>query len=690
MSWPSATDYQEVIQSPSLCFSDPELRTGNTTLDGMGLPKPVSGAFAIVYQLNCAGHKYAVRCFLQYNPDREHHYKVITEYLKKANLPYMVDFEFLDQGIKVRGKWYPILKMEWIEGDLLNIYIQRNLNDPRVIDKLAEKFLHLIMDLSKNTIAHGDLHPANVIVQNGSLKLIDYDGMFVPGLEGPSHELGHRNFQHPNRNNNDFGSYLDNFSAWVIYVSLVALSISPDLWQRIGCCDDFLLFRKEDFENPEASFIFSNLRDINNQRLTTLIELFESCIYNSNLTEIQPIINSASDLLSTSTEIISEEVPSQVIGASWVWDHVKNQPFHLEVNTRFEKISLALFCVSTTLLLYAINMGIPLTLATLILGAGSFVLIGVFLRRFRVLPSALEKWRIDSNISNLVNQQKQEEKTITELNKEIVRLNQEENREATRISEKQNENARREKSEIDAVDLELNKFLAYNNTQRQSVNQTEAKEVNDQLSILQNNYLYQNLSKHSVQYSNIQGIGSVFKDRLVQNGIRTAVDFTGIKISSWGDTEEALIVKRTGSSVHVEGIGPKRAQELESWRQSLEARYRQQMPRVLPPDRVSSIRAKYQPKYQSLNAVEADAKLKSKEKKETVFARYSSIHRELLKEMHNTRLKFTQYRNDNVKKVANTKNALSKNMWEIAQKRQEFGLYREITFKAYLKKIFTS
>lgn len=691
MAWPSATDYQEVIQNPNLCFSDPDLKAGNPTLNNMGLPKPVTGGFASVYQLNCAGHKYAVRCFLQYHPDMEHHYKVISEYLNKIHLPYMVDFQFLEQGVKIRGKWYPILKMEWIDGDLLNTYIQKNLMNLKAIENLAEKFLTLVANLSKNSIAHGDLHPGNIIVQDGNLKLIDYDGMYVPGLEGPSRELGHRNYQHPSRTNNDFGPYLDNFSIWTLYISLVAFSISPDLWHRIGAGEDFLLFRKEDFENPEVSFVFSILRGINNQRLITLINFFESCVYNSKLTEVPPLLHSLTpDLLSADTEFLPAEVESQAIGASWVWNHIEIQPFHLDVNTRFERTSVMILGVSTVILLYTVAMGLASALTTSVIAGGFIALLAVFYRRFRLLPSALKKWQLRSEVKNLARQQKQDERTIGELNKDVVRSNQEESQELAKISERQNENIRKEKAEIDTVDFELNRFLSNNNTQKQAVSQAEAKELSDQLAFLQNSFLYENLSRYAIRSSNISGIGPALKDRLIRSGIRTAADFVDIRIQTWGGSaEEARIVLRVGGSVHVDGIGPKKGQDLKLWRQRLDEKYRQQMPRSLPQDRVLAIKSKYQSRYQSLDKAEVDAKLKAKEKKESIFSRYRYIHRDLGKEMQDTRSRFSQYRNDIKRKIVDERKSLSKITWETAQKQQELSLYREITFKTYLRKIFT-
>src|SRR5262249_34104450 len=65
--------------------------------------------------------------------------------------------------------------------------------------------------------------------------------------------LGHKNYQHPARSSHDFGPHVDNFSAWVIYASLKALSVDPSLWQKLNGGNDCLLFRATDFSAPDRS-----------------------------------------------------------------------------------------------------------------------------------------------------------------------------------------------------------------------------------------------------------------------------------------------------------------------------------------------------------------------------------------------------------------------------------------------------
>jgi serine/threonine protein kinase len=126
----------------------------------------------------------------------------------------MVPFHFLRKGILVRGSWYPIVKMEWVNGETMDSYIKNNLRNSSALRDLAVRWLQMLSALQRASITHGDLQHGNILIINGEIKLIDYDGMYVPALAGRgSHEVGHRNYQHPRRTEHHFGANVDNFSA---------------------------------------------------------------------------------------------------------------------------------------------------------------------------------------------------------------------------------------------------------------------------------------------------------------------------------------------------------------------------------------------------------------------------------------------------------------------------------------------
>lgn len=256
--WPSPQDYNEAIQNPRYSLKDSVLREGTPELDQLGLPRPTSGGFASVYKLNCADGARAVRCFLHSVQDQQTRYQCISDALSMASLPYALDFEYQIEGIAIGSDWFPLVKMEWVSGLTLERYVEQFLDRPDEIKRLASRFKEMVCHMLTLGIAHGDLQHGNIIVTSaGELKLVDYDCMFVPAMEGQqSLELGHPNYQHPARNATHFGSYLDNFSSLVIYISLQILAMDPSLFTQLEGGNDCLLFRKQDFANPLESNIF--------------------------------------------------------------------------------------------------------------------------------------------------------------------------------------------------------------------------------------------------------------------------------------------------------------------------------------------------------------------------------------------------------------------------------------------------
>lgn len=258
--WPSPQDYNEALQNPDSSFFDSELQCGQAELNPLGLPKPVSGAFASVYRLSCPERDLAARCFLTAVADRRARYAAIESALEAADMQCTVGFDYQEQGIAVRGTPFPILKMDWVEGECLHDFIARNLDRPALLSDLAGDFQSVLAELKSAGVAHGDLQHGNIMVVGGKIKLVDYDGMYVPMLAGlEAEELGHINYQHPQRNNLHFGPWLDNFSAWLIYVCLRCLAVDPGLWSELRAGEDCLLFRRGDLENPETSRAFARL-----------------------------------------------------------------------------------------------------------------------------------------------------------------------------------------------------------------------------------------------------------------------------------------------------------------------------------------------------------------------------------------------------------------------------------------------
>jgi len=278
MVWPSPQDYSEAVQMPLSSFQDRELKNATAQTNSLGLPTCMSGNFASVFCLRSEKRKFAARCFLHDVPDQEHRYSEISRFILNDDLPYTVSFEYLSAGIKVRDDWFPLLKMHWVEGITLNQYVAKNVENCQALNLLAGYFKQMLLELHRAGIAHGDLQHDNILVSDDELRLVDYDGMFVPALAGnTANELGHRNYQHPRRDKSTFGPFLDNFSAWIIYASLKILAIDPSLWRTLNGGDDCLLFRHSDFVSDGTTRAFDILgrhRDEQVRRLTRAIKLF--------------------------------------------------------------------------------------------------------------------------------------------------------------------------------------------------------------------------------------------------------------------------------------------------------------------------------------------------------------------------------------------------------------------------------
>src|SRR5262249_50007515 len=126
-------------------------------------------------------------------------------------------------------------------------------------------------------IGHCDLQHGNVLVASGDVKLIDYDGMYVPALRGRgSHEKGHPAYQHPEREGTDFDERVDRFPALVIHTSLIALAEAPELWKRYYD-EDNLIFRRSDFQNPDASAVFQDLEQMGGAVAEQTAALKQAC-----------------------------------------------------------------------------------------------------------------------------------------------------------------------------------------------------------------------------------------------------------------------------------------------------------------------------------------------------------------------------------------------------------------------------
>jgi len=272
MPLPRGDEYLAAIQNPRIAFSDAELKQCSPETDKFGIPKPYSGGFTTTFHLKNHLQHWAVRCFTRAISDLQRRYEAIGRFLQANSHDFFVKAVYLHQGIKVNGQWHPVIKMQWIDGETLNTYIGRNISNSQAIAKLIQEFIKIVRCLESLGVAHGDLQHGNILVKQGKLYLIDYDGFYLPELSAlKTNEIGHKNYQHPSRSAAHYNPNIDRFSSIVIYLGLSAVAVAPHLWHKYDDSEN-ILFRASDFKDVESSELLSDISKIS--QLAPLVDRF--------------------------------------------------------------------------------------------------------------------------------------------------------------------------------------------------------------------------------------------------------------------------------------------------------------------------------------------------------------------------------------------------------------------------------
>ena len=262
MQYPLISEYINAILNAEENFATmTDLRP---VLNDDGSPIMTSGNFAVVFKMKDErdGKLYAVKCFTREQEGRAENYRMIADELGKVSSPYITPIKWLDDELFVDTKQteeteFPVLLMDWIEGPTLSAFLQS------IADQLAEgkvfkdneyemfelrclpaNFLRMASWLIKQPFAHGDMKPDNIIVQeDGYCVLVDYDGMYVPAMQGmPLTCMSTPNFTHPSQTNPSLNKDIDNYAIAVIALSLQAFALKPSL---IAESPDYCLVTKQ-------------------------------------------------------------------------------------------------------------------------------------------------------------------------------------------------------------------------------------------------------------------------------------------------------------------------------------------------------------------------------------------------------------------------------------------------------------
>ena len=250
--------------------------------DDHGEPYRSSGAFAVVFKMQdkSTGKYYALKCFTEEQQGRAEAYRQIADELDLLDSPYITSVKYMEKELFVDSQCeedeFPVLLMDWVDGETMEAYIAANYRNQSAMSLLCYRFGKMAAWLRSQSFAHGDVKPDNIIVRpDGSLTLVDYDGMFVPSMKGcKSPTIGTKDFSHPLRTVDDFNETIDDFSLASIALSLKAISMKSTLLDIYGASDR-LLFSENDYRNPSNSKVISALQELMcDKDFCTLYSLF--------------------------------------------------------------------------------------------------------------------------------------------------------------------------------------------------------------------------------------------------------------------------------------------------------------------------------------------------------------------------------------------------------------------------------
>ena len=267
MQYPLISEYVKAIQDAGDNLE--QLAYLTPVLDDHGEPYRSSGAFAVVFKMldKSTGKYYALKCFTEEQEGRADAYRQIADELDMVDSPYITSVKYMEKELFVDSQCeedeFPVLLMDWVEGETMEAYISANYHNQSAMSMLCYRFGKMAAWLRTQSFAHGDIKPDNIIVRpDGSLALVDYDGMFVSSMKGcKSPTIGTKDFSHPLRTMDDFDETIDDFSLASIALSLKAISMKSTLLDIYGASDR-LLFSENDYRNPSNSKVISALQEL--------------------------------------------------------------------------------------------------------------------------------------------------------------------------------------------------------------------------------------------------------------------------------------------------------------------------------------------------------------------------------------------------------------------------------------------
>jgi hypothetical protein len=280
MSFPNISEYNKSILEHN-GFSFRTLR-GLNFVPSRSHPIKIytfgSGSFAVTFRASDGNKDFAIRCFIVPNYEIINRYSSIVTYLNQVNESWKVDTEYYNDEILVNNSYFPIIKMDWVSGLQLNEFIGRHLSNNKLLTTVQSKLVELSQSLERSKVGHGDLQSSNLIVwesnEDITLKLIDYDGMYVPAFRGRT--ILKSIFLHPNFDKIEFNERIDRFSIWLLLTAIEALKYDKALWNsplENGFNNgDNILFEPGMLADFPSSGLYKRLRNLNIRSLNLYLD----------------------------------------------------------------------------------------------------------------------------------------------------------------------------------------------------------------------------------------------------------------------------------------------------------------------------------------------------------------------------------------------------------------------------------
>lgn len=700
-TFPSNGEYVEALQNPELCFQDPELKAGRVEQTQLGIPRAISGNFASVFSVTgSSGKRYAIKCFTRGVKGQDQRYKAIHDVLANMGRPWQVGFDYINKGVLVKGDWQPILRMEWVSNsDTLILWLERNLGHPDLILDVAGQFAHCIKDLHSAGIAHGDLQHGNLLIDNNhKLRLIDYDGMFVPAITNlGSNEIGLANYQHPSRSSSDFGPHLDRFSAWLIYGSLLSISAHPWLWSTFHADSDVkLLLGKDDFASP-----FSTIRRLgsNGSPESEFQKILTDALAESTLQSIPEFdpnriptpnieappkagdwwkgqVQSGVDPGHASSE---DTAPTARIGTGWLRTHEGPLP-PIQITGPNRASKAIAVAVSIAAILGAVAAGTTVSavfggLVLLTWAAAISIVVWTQYRRSDAVIARSEARRKLKAATQAVTQMKKRIEEDTKTRDGI------DGRERKALQALEKERAKLTKASTNEYEREakdLNKKLKGWQAELANVDNAKAAEAVQQLRLLQAQHAQAYLAARRIEPGMIPGIGPTMVIRMSVYGISTAADLDAVNGTQF---------RRSGSTswFTIDGIGPAKASAISSWHQRQRSAANQGAPSSLPAANRQALDTKFANQKSQLQAAIDSTSRQMQQLKSTIDGKYAALGQGISTREAAVRLDFQKERASSDGKIAQATAELHNLEYSRLDAERNLDRFQQLSLTTYLK-----